>query len=91
MRFHLPRFFKKVISVVLMYRKYIESVSLFHEKLETFKAREEVDVILREFNLNAQDPQDFQDISSVLSNFQLPSHNCSHLNGSHIDQMFVAK
>ena len=32
-----------------------------------------------------------QDISSVLSNFQLLSHDCTHLNGSHIDQVFAAK
>ena len=52
----------KVISVVLMYRKYTESVSLFYEKLETLNAREEVDIILGDFSLNAQDPQVFQDI-----------------------------
>ena len=33
----------------------------------------------------------FQDISSVLSNFQLLFHNCTRLNGSHIDQVFVVK
>ena len=81
----------KIISVVLMYRKYAESVSLFHEKLQTLNAKEEVDIILEDFNLNAQDPQVLQDISSVLSNFQLLSHNCTHLNSSHIDQVFVAK
>ena len=52
----------KVISVVLMYRKYTESVSLFYEKLETLNAREEVDIILGDFILNSQDPQLFQDI-----------------------------
>ena len=74
-----------------MYRKYAESVSLFHKKLQTLNAKEEVDIILEDFNLNAQDPQVLQDISSVLSNFQLLSHNCTHLNSSHIDQVFVAK
>ena len=60
----------KVIGVVLMYRKH-KSVSIFYEKLETLNAREEVGIILGDFNLNAQDPQVFQHISSVLviSNF----------------------
>ena len=82
---------RKVVSVVLMYRKYTESVSLFYEKLETLNARKEVDIILQNFDLNAQDPEVFQDTSSVLSNFQLLSHNCTHLNGSLIDQVFIAK
>ena len=53
-----------------MYRKH-KSVSIFYEKLETLNAREEVGIILGDFNLNAQDPQVFQHISSVLviSNF----------------------
>ena len=76
----------KIISVELMYRKYTESVSLFYEKFETLNAREEVDIILGYFNLNAQDPQVFQDVSSVLSNFQILSHNCTHLDGSHINK-----
>ena len=80
----------KVISVVLMYRKCTESVSLFYEKLETLNAREEVDIILGDLNLNSQDPQVFQDIPSVLSNFQFLSQNYTHLNGSHIDNVFVA-
>ena len=33
-----------------------------------------VDIILGDFNLNAQDPQVFQDILRVLSNFQLLPH-----------------
>ena len=74
-----------------MYRKHTKRVSLFYENLETLNAREEVDIILGDFNLNTQDPQVFQHISSVLSNFQLLSHNCTHFNGSHIDQVFVAK
>ena len=45
----------KVISVVLMYIKHTESVLLFYEKL--VNAREEVDIILEEFNLNPQDSQ----------------------------------
>ena len=68
MGFHFFQVFKqmysgKVINVVLMYRKYTESVSLFKEKLETLNAREEVDIIRGDFNLNALDPQVFQDIS----------------------------
>ena len=39
----------KVIRVELMHRKYTESVSLFYEKSETLNAREEVDIILRDF------------------------------------------
>ena len=74
-----------------MYKKYTESVSSLYEKLETLNAREEVDIIVENFNLNAQDSQVFQDISRVLSNSQLLSHNCTHLNGSHINQVFVAK
>ena len=42
--------------MVLMYRKYTESVSLFYEKFETLNARGKVDIILGDFNLNAQDP-----------------------------------
>ena len=63
----------------------------FYQKLETLKAKKEVDIILGVFSLNAQDPQLFQYISSVFSNLQLLSRNCSHINGSHIDQVFVAK
>ena len=74
-----------------MYRKYTESVSLFYEKLETPNVRGDGDVILGNFNLNTLHQQVFQDISSVLSNFQLISHNCTHLHGSHIDQVFVPK
>ena len=61
----------KVISVILMHRKHTESVSIFYEKLGTLNAREEVSIILEDFNLNAQDPQAFQHIYSVLviSNF----------------------
>ena len=81
----------KVINVVFMYRKCTESVSLFYEKLETLNAREEVDIILGNLNLNSQDPQVFQDIPSVLSDFQFLSQNYTHLNGSHIDNVFVAK
>ena len=76
-----------------MYRKHTESVSLFYKKLETLNAGEEVDFILGDFNLNTQDLQVFLYISSVLSDFQLlshSSHNFTYLNGSHIDQMFVA-
>ena len=47
--------------------------------------------MLGDFNLNAQDLQVLQHISNVLSNFQHLSHNCAHLNDSHIDQVFVAK
>ena len=52
-----------------MYR----SVLLFYEKLETLNAREEVDIILGDFNLNAQDPQCFKIflVSLVISNFCL--------------------
>ena len=57
-----------------MYRKYPNSVSLFYENLETLNARKKVDIILGDFNLNAQDPQVFQDILRVSSNFQLLSH-----------------
>ena len=81
----------KIISVVLMYRKHTESVWLFYERLENINAREETDVILWDFNLNAQDLQEFQCFSSILSNFQLVPHNCTHLNGSHISQVFVAE
>ena len=53
MGFHFFQVFKqtysgKVISVVLMYSKQTESVSLFYEKLETLSAREEV-IILGDF------------------------------------------
>ena len=73
-----------------MYRKH-KSVSIFYEKLETLNAREEVGIILGDFNLNAQDPQVFQHISSVLviSNFYFIT--VSTENGFHIDQTFVAK
>ena len=63
----------------------------FYQNLETLKAKKEVDIILGVFSLNAQDPQLFQHIPSVFSNLQLLSHNCSDINGSQIDQVFVAK
>ena len=41
-----------------MYRKH-KSASIFYEKLETLNAREEVGIILGDFNLNAHVPQVF--------------------------------
>ena len=70
-----------------MYRKHRESVSLLCEKLETLNAKDEINIILGVFNLDAQDSQVFQHISSVCSNFQILSDNYTHLNGSHIDQV----
>ena len=57
MRFHFSTFLSinilKIISVILMYRKYSESASLFHEKLKILNPTEEVDIMLGDFNLNA--------------------------------------
>ena len=52
---------------------------------------QEKKLILYLGTLNAQDQQVIEDISSVLSNFQLLSYNSTHLNGSRIHQVFVAK
>ena len=68
--------------MILIYKKYTENVSLFHEKLETLNAKGEVDIILGVFHLNAQNQQMFQHISIVLSNFHFLFHNCTHLNGA---------
>ena len=49
----------EVNSVLLMYRRHADSVSLFYEKLQTFNTAEEVDIILWDFDLNTLDSRVF--------------------------------
>ena len=56
-----------------MYRKHTESVSLLCEKLETLNAKDEIDIMLGVFNLDAKTHKCFNIflVSAVISKFYL--------------------
>ena len=47
--------------------------------------------VLGEFNLDGLDSDVFEQITSTLTSFYFVPFNCTHLNGSLIDQVFVRK
>ena len=51
----------------------------------------EMNNILGEFNLDGLDSDVFEQITSTLTSFYFVPFNCTHLNGSLIDQVFVRK
>ena len=51
----------------------------------------EINIVLRDFNLDVLDPGLFEQISNTLSKFRLVNSSGTHLNGSLIDQVYVRK
>ena len=79
------------IGVALIYRKNSSTLSSFYRNLEILNNHINLNFILGDFNLDAFNPEILVRLRNILSNFVLLSNKSSHLNGSHIDQVYVRK
>ena len=91
LKFCKPSSSEHVLCVALIYRKHSSALSLFYENLETFNNNASLNFIIRDFNLDALNEEIYVTLCNILSNFRLVSNTSSHLNGTHIDHVYVRK
>ena len=88
---HKSTFSNKIIGIVLLYRKHSPTLSSFYEALTIVNDHEDISIILGDFNLDVLDSDVHKQLINTLTNSQLLSHNITHLDGTHIDQIYIQK
>ena len=88
---HKSTFSDKTIGIALLYRKHSSTLSYFYEALTILNDHEDISIILGDFNLDLLDSDVPEQFINTLNNFQLLSHNITHLNGTHIYQIYIQK
>ena len=77
--------------MALIYKKHSSALSSFYEKLETLNNNTSLNFIFGDFNLDALNDEIYVTLCNILSNFRLVSNTSSHLNGTHMDHVYVRK
>ena len=90
MKFCKPSSSEHVLCVALIYRKHNSALSSFYENLETLN-NNSLNFIIGDFNLDALNEEIYVTLCNILSNFRPVSNTYSHLNGTHIDHIYVRK
>ena len=86
-----PSSSEHVLCVALIYRKHSSALSLFYENLGTLNNNTSLNFVNGDVNLDALNEEIYVTLCNILSNFRLVSNTSSHLNGTHIDHVYVRK
>ena len=91
LRFCKPSSSEHVLCMALIYRKHSSVLSSFYENLETLNNNTNLNFIIGDFNLDVLNVEIYVALCNILSNFRLVFNTSSHLNGTHIDRVYVIK
>ena len=86
-----PTYSNDCVSIAILYSRMLSTIPAFFSNLELLNNSSEINIVLRDFNLDALDPGLFEQISNTLSKFCLVNSSSTHLNGSLIDQVYVRR
>ena len=88
-----PSFSRRAFRLLLIYRSPSSNKSQFFDKLEKFlnSQKEDIDIILGDFNINAADFDHEETSSCLSSSYNLIVNEPTHLSGSVLDHIYVNK
>ena len=78
-----------VLHLALIYRKHSSALSSFFENLGTLNNNTSLNFIIGDLNLDALNGEIYATLCKTLSNLRFVSNTPLHLNGTHIDQVYV--
>ena len=86
-----PSSSEHVLLLALIYRKHSSALSSFFENLGTLNNNTSLNFIIGDLNLDALNGEIYVTLCKILSNLRFVSNTPLHLNGTHIDHVYVRK
>ena len=86
-----PQFYEYPITIALVYRSPNNPIARFLDQLVYFTNARTIDILLRDFNIDAFDGNAYARLDEVLSSYRLMVKEPTHLDGWLLDHVYLLK